>query len=80
MAYAGVGRLDEARRQLDSAANSARAWDGPAWPAAVAEARAVLARAEGHDDEADALLREAAAGFGAAHQPLDAARCREALE
>jgi hypothetical protein len=46
----------------------------------VAEAGAVLARAEGHDDEAETLFLEAAAGFDAARQPLDAARCREAVE
>jgi DNA-binding winged helix-turn-helix (wHTH) protein/tetratricopeptide (TPR) repeat protein len=80
MAYATVGRTDDARRQLDVAGRSARSWQGPAWPAAVAEAGAVLARAEGHHDEAEALFREAAAGFDAARQPLDAARCREAVE
>jgi hypothetical protein len=79
IAYAGVGRLEEARGQLAAAAHSARVWEGPAWPAAVTEARAVLARAEGQDGAAEALFREAAAGFDAACQPLDAARCREAL-
>jgi hypothetical protein len=79
MAFAAVGRLEEASDQIEVAARSARCWEGPAWPAAVTEARAVLARAEGRDDEADALLREAATGFAAAAQPLDAARCHEAM-
>ncbi|MFP5255834.1 MAG: winged helix-turn-helix domain-containing protein [Acidimicrobiia bacterium] len=77
-AYAAVGRLDEARAQLEVAVRVATRWPGPAWPAAVAEAEAVLARAEGREDDARALLRRAARGFDEAHQPLDAARCREA--
>jgi hypothetical protein len=53
--------------------------EGPAWPAAVDEAGSVLAAARGDEAEARRLLRDAAVGFEAAHQPLDVARCLEAL-
>lgn len=79
VALAEVGRLDDARRQLDDAARCAIRWDGPAWSAAVDEAAAVVARCEGDDERARALLERAVAGFEAAGQPLDVARCREAL-
>jgi tetratricopeptide (TPR) repeat protein len=79
-AFASVGRLDEAHAELDRARRSAGLWHGTAWPGAVAEAEAVLARAEGRGDEADALLARAAALFDQAGQPLDAARCLEALD
>ena len=79
VAYASVGRLDDASAQLEVAERVAQRWDGPAWPAAVDEARAVLARAEGQEDEAVTLLERAARGFEEAGQPLDAARCREAI-
>jgi DNA-binding winged helix-turn-helix (wHTH) protein/tetratricopeptide (TPR) repeat protein len=77
-AYSGVGRFDDARTQIEMAARFAARWEGPAWPAAVTEAEAMLARAEGRDDDARALLEQAARGFDEAGQPLDAARCREA--
>lgn len=78
-AFAGVGRFDDARAQLEVANRVAVRWEGPAWPAAVAEADAVLARAEGREDDADRLFRRAAREFEAAGQVLDAARCREAI-
>jgi hypothetical protein len=80
IACAEGGRLDEARVRVERADRSARYWEGEAWPGAVAEARAAVSRAEGRDDEADELLRRAADGFDRAGQPLDAARCREALD
>lgn len=79
VAFAGVGRLGDAHAQLEVAERVAQRWDGPAWPAAVDEARALVARAEGHEDEAIALLERATRGFEEAGQPLDAARCREAV-
>jgi DNA-binding winged helix-turn-helix (wHTH) protein/tetratricopeptide (TPR) repeat protein len=79
VALAQVGRLDEARRQLAEAARCAERWQGEAWGAAVDEAAAAVAEHEGDPDRARALLERAAAGFAAAGQPLDEARCREAL-
>jgi tetratricopeptide (TPR) repeat protein len=76
-AFATAGRFEDARVQLELAARFAARWEGPAWPAAVTEAEAVLAQAEGRDEDARALLRRAAVGFEDAGQPLDAARCRE---
>ena len=79
IAYAAAGRLDDARAQLDVAQRFAARWPGPAWPAAATEAAAVVARAEGREDDAVALFGRAASGFDLAAQPLDAARCREAV-
>ncbi len=78
--YAEAGHLDEARTHLDRARHSAARWHGTAWQGAVAEAEAVLARAEGRADDGEALLERAARLFDEAGQPLDAARCREAME
>ena len=79
IAYAAAGRLDDARAQLDVAQRFAARWPGPAWPAAATEAAAVVARAEGREHDAVALFGRAASGFDLAAQPLDAARCREAV-
>jgi DNA-binding SARP family transcriptional activator/tetratricopeptide (TPR) repeat protein len=76
IACAGVGDLDDARRYLAVAEKSAELWQGTAWQAAVLEARAHLARAEGDEVRAAELLAEAAAIFDDAGQPRDAARCR----
>jgi hypothetical protein len=78
--FAEAGRLDEAHEQLARARSSAALWHGTAWAAAVAEGEAVIARAEDRADEADELLERAAVLFDRAGQPLDAARCREAVE
>jgi tetratricopeptide (TPR) repeat protein len=78
IACADVGDLDGARRALTVAERSAALWEGTAWQAAVLEARAHLARAEG-DTGWSGLLSEAAEGFAGAGQPLDAARCRAAM-
>lgn len=80
IALAAVGRLSDAREQLAVAVTSAARWEGAAWPAALLEARAALAAAEGHHGEATQLLDRAAAGFERAGQPLDAARCRESRD
>jgi ATP/maltotriose-dependent transcriptional regulator MalT len=75
IACADVGDVDEARRHLAMASGSAAIWDGSSWNAAVLEARAHLARAEGRPDEAESLSLEAARLFEAVGHPLDAARC-----
>jgi DNA-binding SARP family transcriptional activator/tetratricopeptide (TPR) repeat protein len=79
IACADVGDLDAARRHLATAERSATLWEGRSWQAALLEARAHVADAEGARDEAAALRDQAAALFAAAGQPLDAARCRTAL-
>jgi DNA-binding winged helix-turn-helix (wHTH) protein/tetratricopeptide (TPR) repeat protein len=80
MTLAEAGRLDEARAHLEAARHAAALWHGTAWTAAVSEAEAVLARAEGRAVDGDTLLERAADLFDQAGQPLDAARCREAIE
>jgi ATP/maltotriose-dependent transcriptional regulator MalT len=74
-ACADVGDLDDARQYLAAAERFAALWQGTAWQAAIAEARAHLARAEGDADSARRRLREAAELFAAAGQPLDVDRC-----
>lgn len=58
---------------------AAKAWRGAAagtaWQAAMREARAHLARAQGDDELARTLLEAVGRGFIAAGQPLDAERC-----
>jgi tetratricopeptide (TPR) repeat protein len=76
IACADVGDLDEARDHLRLGETSAAGWEGTSWQAAVLEARAHVAKAEGAVVEADRLLAEAADAFDASGQPLDAARCR----
>jgi hypothetical protein len=78
IACAEAGRLDDARHHLAMAARSATLWHGTSWQAAIAEAKAHLARAEGDAARSNDLLAEAARTFAAAGQPLDAERCREA--
>jgi len=79
IAFAGVGALDPARRHLEVAERSARRWVGDSRPAAVTEARAWVTAAEGDRTRAAELFAEAARRFEAARQPLDVARCREAV-
>jgi hypothetical protein len=55
---------------------STEKWPRTAWAAALNEARAHLAFAEGEPGRAAGLLDEAMAGFETAGQPVDAARCR----
>jgi tetratricopeptide (TPR) repeat protein len=78
MACADVGDLDDARHWVGVAEESAARWEGSAWTAAVAEARAHVAAAEGRPTDATALLGVARDLYAAAGQPLHAARC-EAL-
>ncbi|NUP74486.1 MAG: SARP family transcriptional regulator [Sinomonas sp.] len=73
--YALAGRLATARRRLATAEQLAGMWPGGPWHAALWEARGVLRRAEGRHDQANALLREAAASFAELGRPNDEARC-----
>ena len=75
IACADVGDLSEAARHLRVAQESAAMWEGAAWPAAVLEARAHLALAEGRPDEAASLAARAARTFRSAGHLLDARRC-----
>lgn len=79
IACADVGDLDEARRRLAKSEELAMRWDGGAWTAAVTEARAHIATAEGDERAAVDLFESASQLFEAAGQPLDARRCRQAL-
>ncbi len=72
--------LDRARTYLASAETSAQLWEGTSWQAALLQARAHLARAEGRAEEARQMLVEAVRLFEAAGQPLDAARCRSEID
>jgi class 3 adenylate cyclase len=79
IACSRVGDLDEARRRLAMAENSAMAWQGTAWQGAVAEAKAHLALAENRHGDARERFEEAADLFARAGQPLDADRCRAGI-
>jgi DNA-binding SARP family transcriptional activator/tetratricopeptide (TPR) repeat protein len=76
IACADGGDLSNARRHLQTAQRSAQLWEGSAWEAAVAEARAHVAAAAGDLDDARHEITTAADAFTAAGQPLDAVRCR----
>jgi hypothetical protein len=76
IACADTGDIEQAKTYLAAAEQSAELWQGTAWQAAILEARAHLASAEGDRALADRLLADAAAIFDDAGQPLDAARCR----
>lgn len=75
IACADFGDVDDARRHLAVAEESARRWEGSAWQGAVCEARAHVARAEGHEDEFAELMSRASQLFHAAGHHGDAARC-----
>lgn len=78
IAAAGAGEVATARRYVQRAEQVSHQWPGGGWHAAVLEARAALAAAEGDADGAARLREQAAAGFERAGQPLDAVRCRVA--
>ena len=75
IACADVGDLETARRHLSVAeASVARRWQGSAWEAALLEARAHLARAEGREEEVPALVAGSTRLFSAAGHAHDAVR------
>ncbi len=78
IACAEVGDLDAARAYLATAAASAARWDGTSWTAAVEEAKAHLAMAEGQPAEAVACFTAADRLFAAAGHRRAAARCAAA--
>lgn len=73
--YALAGKLDAARRRLAKAEQLAGMWPGGPWHAALWEARAILRRAEGHENQAIALFREAADSFAELGRRQDEQRC-----
>jgi tetratricopeptide (TPR) repeat protein len=77
IACARSGDLAHARHHLDIAERSVQRWDGTAWEAAVTEARAYVALAEGEATIANELLSLATRDFYRFGQPLDAQRCSE---
>jgi tetratricopeptide (TPR) repeat protein len=78
IACANAGDVDTARRYLVVAEQSAARWAGTAWAAAVDEARASLAAADGRPADAPGLLIRAAELFEEAGHRRAAHRCRAA--
>lgn len=74
-ACARAGELDRARSFITEAERIAGMWQGGLWTGAVWEARGNLRHAEGADDQARAMLREAAQEYTRAGNQSDAARC-----
>ena len=79
IACADCGDLANARRHLATADRSAELWEGTAWEAAVVEAKAHVALADGDPAAAEALFSSAADRFERAGQPLDRDRCLRAV-
>jgi tetratricopeptide (TPR) repeat protein len=75
IALAEAGEVEQARRRIDEAERLAGMWNGGPWGAAVWEARGVQRRAEGNNEQAAALFREAAARYGSLGRRGDEARC-----
>jgi DNA-binding SARP family transcriptional activator len=79
IALAEAGDHDGAGRRLDEAERLAGMWNGGPWLAAVWEARGVLRRAQGHETQGAALLREAAERYRELGRMGDEKRCEERL-
>lgn len=77
-ACAHAGELDRARSFITEAERIAGMWQGGLWSGAVWEARGILRQAEGADEQARGMFREAAQEFTRAGSQSDAARCHEA--
>jgi tetratricopeptide (TPR) repeat protein len=77
-ACARAGELDRARSFIAEAERIAGMWQGGLWTGAVWEARGNLREAEGDNEQARAMFREAAQAFARAGNQSDAARCLEA--
>jgi DNA-binding SARP family transcriptional activator len=75
IALSESGHVEEAGRRLDEAERLAGMWNGGPWVAAVWEARGAHRRAQGNEEQADGLFREAATRFNALGRTLDAERC-----
>jgi ATP/maltotriose-dependent transcriptional regulator MalT len=74
-ACARVGDFEDAHRFLASAERSVSHWGASSWQAAVIEARATVALAEGDAEGYRRLSREAADAYAAVGHAQDAARC-----
>ena len=79
IALSDAGEVDQAGRRLDEAERIAGMWNGGPWVAAIWEARGVLRRAQGNEEQAAAFLREAATRFAAVGRQRDSERCRARL-
>lgn len=75
IALAEAGELDQSRRRIDEAERLAGMWQGGPWVAAVWEARGVHRHAQGDDEQAAALFREAATRFAEIGRAHDQERC-----
>jgi len=74
-ACARVGDLADAHRFLAVAERSVSHWGESSWQAAVTEAQATVALAEGDTERYRRLSREAAAAYSAVGHAADSARC-----
>jgi DNA-binding SARP family transcriptional activator/predicted negative regulator of RcsB-dependent stress response len=77
-ATANAGELDRARSFVAEAERISGMWQGGPWAGAVWEARGIVRQAEGDEQQARAMFREAAEAFARAGNQVDAKRCREA--
>jgi DNA-binding SARP family transcriptional activator len=75
IALAEAGELEAAGRRLDEAERVAGMWNGGPWVAAVWEARGVQRRAQGNEETAVALFREAATRYAAVGRQRESERC-----
>lgn len=74
-ACARVGDLDDAHRFLEAAKRSVSHWGESSWQAAVLEAEATVALADGDAEAYRRLSRRAADAYTAVGHEADAARC-----
>jgi len=74
-ACARVGDVEDAHRFLAAASRSVSLWGESSWRAAVVEAQATVALAEGDAERYRKLSREAADAYSAVGHAADAARC-----
>src|SRR5262249_14686281 len=74
-----VDDVECAQRHLEMAERAGVLWHGTSWEAGIAEARAVVAAANGDPAPPRRLLQSATEQFERAGQPLDAQRCRLAI-
>jgi DNA-binding SARP family transcriptional activator/tetratricopeptide (TPR) repeat protein len=78
-ACARVGDIEDAHRFLAAAERSVSHWGESSWQAAVLEARAAVALAEGDAEKYRRLSLEAADAYAAVGHAADAARCLAAV-